>query len=658
MAEETDDISIKVAIDTADADKSIKQIKQSLKDLKNVKAGDKLFEDAQKAAAKYKDKLDDIKDAAGAAAGSGVEKLTSSMNLLKDGFVNADPGKLSIGMKGLGAAMKAIPIFLIIEGIKFLVENFEKLASGGGIVGKVFTAIGEVVGAVIQYFKDLSDSLGLSSFAAEDNAERTIAAAKATEAAVTGKYDAEIRMAKAAGKETIDLEIKKQEAVIQSLQLQQKALEVLAQASGKGATIKQLEEWSKLGDLVRAAQFEIDIIKTTAETKANEDAKKYQQQRNDDLKESLKEQAQIANDAIKEREQNDANELKATEELLKKAETLKVHSAEEQLALNKKRAEEEIDALFEASNRSTAAYDASVKAKIDIEKTYQTDLAAIKKKGVDDAAAAKKKADDDTAAAQKTADDKAKAERDKQNKDILASINSLASSAQTILSAISDYNQAKADQAIKVNEQALQTQLSDLDAARDAELNKEGLTADQKIGIENKYKQQKYELELQEYNNNTKIKRKAFEQDKKMKIAQAVISTITGAIAAVTGMISAIPGPVGIILGVVAGLAVTAAGVLQVAKINNTTFDAGTPPSPPTLNVPSASSVSTGSAASSASATPSFDLFKKDTNQNGANNNASSEGANQPMVVKAYVVSQEITDQQTANNYSTSMGSL
>ena len=658
MAEETDDISIKVAIDTADADKSIKQIKQSLKDLKNVKAGDKLFEDAQKAAAKYKDKLDDIKDAAGAAAGSGVEKLTSSMNLLKDGFVNADPGKLSIGMKGLGAAMKAIPIFLIIEGIKFLVENFEKLASGGGIVGKVFTAIGEVVGAVIQYFKDLSDSLGLSSFAAEDNAERTIAAAKATEAAVTGKYDAEIRMAKAAGKETIDLEIKKQEAVIQSLQLQQKALEVLAQASGKGATIKQLEEWSKLGDLVRAAQFEIDIIKTTAETKANEDAKKYQQQRNDDLKESLKEQAQIANDAIKEREQNDANELKATEELLKKAETLKVHSAEEQLALNKKRAEEEIDALFEASNRSTAAYDASVKAKIDIEKTYQTDLAAIKKKGVDDAAAAKKKADDDTAAAQKTADDKAKAERDKQNKDILASINSLASSAQTILSAISDYNQAKADQAIKVNEQALQTQLTDLDAAREAELSKEGLTADQKVAIENKYKQKKYELELQEYNNNTAIKKKAFEQDKKMKIAQAVISTITGAIAAVTGMISAIPGPVGIILGVVAGLAVTAAGVLQVAKINNTTFDAGTPPSPPTLNVPSASSVSTGSAASSASATPSFDLFKKDTNQNGANNNASSEGANQPMVVKAYVVSQEITDQQTANNYSTSMGSL
>lgn len=657
MAEETDDISIKVAIDSADADKSIKQIKQSLKDLKNVKAGDKLFEDAQKAAAKYKDKLDDIKDAAGAAAGSGVEKLTSSMNLLKDGFVNADPGKLSIGMKGLGAAMKAIPIFLIIEGIKYLVENFEKLASGGGIVGKVFTFIGDVIGTVIQAFKDFSDWLGITNFAVEDNAEKTIAAAKATEAATTERYDAEIKMAKAAGKDVTEIEIKKQQAIIDSTKLQFEAIKAVAAATGE-VTPAQMEKVAALGKVVRDAQLEIDVMKTTAETKATNDAVAAGKERNENLKESLKEQAQIANDAIKEREQNDANELKATEELLKKAETLKVHSAEEQLELNKKRAEEEIDALFEASNRSTEAYDASVKAKLDIEKTYQTDLAAMQKKGTDDAAAAKKKADDDIAAAQKTADDKAKAERDKQNKEILAGINSLASSAQTILSAISDYNQAKADQAVKVNEQALQTQLSDLDAARDAELNKEGLTADQKIAIENKYKQQKYELELQEYNNNTKIKRKAFEQDKKMKIAQAVISTITGAIAAVTGMISAIPGPVGIILGVVAGLAVTAAGVLQVAKINNTTFDAGTPPSPPTLNVPSASSVSTGSAASSASATPSFDLFKKDTNQNGANNNASSEGANQPMVVKAYVVSQEITDQQTANNYSTSMGSL
>jgi hypothetical protein len=655
MAEETDDINIKVAIDSADADKSIKEIKQSLADLKKVKAGDKLFDDAQKAAVKYREKLDDIKDAAGAAAGSGVEKLTNSMNLLKEGFVNADPGKLGIAMKGLGAAMKAIPIFLIVEGIRYLVENFEKLANSGGILGKVFTFIGDVIGVIIQAFKDLSDWLGITNFAVEDNAEKTIEAAKSMQAATTERYDSEIKLAKAAGKDTVELEIKKQQAIIDSTRIQFEAIKAVAAANGE-VTEEQAKKVAELGAVVKNAQLEIDVAKITAETKSNEESKKNWQKRNDDLKDSLKEQQQLANDAIKQREENDANELKATEELLKKAETLRVHSAEEQLALNKKRAEEEIDALFEASNRSTAAYNASVKAKLDIEKTYQTDLATLKKKGVDEATAAKKKADDDIASKQKETDDKAKAERDKQNKEIIAGINSVASSAQTLLSAISDYNQAKANEAVKVNEEALQTQLSALDVARETELAKEGLTADQKIAIENKYKLKKYELELQEYNASTAIKKKAFEQDKKMKIAQAIISTITGAISAITGMIQAIPGPVGIILGVVAGLAVTAAGVLQVAKIQNTTFDAGTPPSPPVLTVPSASSVSMGD--SSASATPSFDLFKKDTNQNGANNNASNGGANQPTVVKAYVVSQEITDQQTANNYSTSMGSL
>jgi len=636
MAEETDDISIKVAIDTADADKSIKEIKQSLKDLKNVKAGDKLFDDAQKAAVKYKEKLDDIKDAAGAAAGSGVEKLTSSMNLLKDGFVNADPGKLGIAMKGLGAAMKAIPIFLIIEGIKYLVENFEKLASSGGIVGKAFSFIGELVGAIIQSFKDLSDSLGLTSFAAEDNAERTIAAAKAIEAAVTGKYDAEIRMAKAAGKETIDMEIKKQEAVIQSLQLQQKALEVLAKANPNGATIKQMEAFQALAVLVRSAQFEIDIIKTTAETKANADAKKFGEER-----------VKIAEDNAKKLRDLEAANIdemylqKRTQILNQYADEATKYKGQTailvQLAIQR---DKQIKALNE---QKYADQEAGLQ-------TFTMKSGAIEQKGID-ASNAKQVEATKAYGLNLTLQEELTSLSVKKR---IEAINSLAASTQTLLTAISDYNQSKANEAVKVNEQALQTQLSDLDAAREAELNKEGLTADQKVAIENKYKQQKYELELQEYNNNTKIKKKAFEQDKKMKIAQAIISTITGAIAAVTGMISAIPGPVGIILGVVAGLAVTAAGVLQVAKIQNTTFDAGTPPSPPTLTMPSASSV----ADSSASATPSFDLFKKDTNQNGANNNASSGTSNQPTVVKAYVVSQEITDQQTANSYSNSMGSL
>jgi uncharacterized membrane protein required for colicin V production len=636
MAEETDDISIKVAIDSADADKSIKEIKQSLKDLKNVRAGDKLFEDAQKAAVKYREKLDDIKDAAGAASGSGVEKLTSSMNLLKEGFVNADPGKLSIAMRGLGSAMKAIPIFLLVEAIRYCVENFEELKNTSGLVGFTFQTIGAIIDDLVTSLKYFSDQLGITNFELEDNAERVVEAAKEIEEATISRYDNEIRLAKAAGKETIELEIKKQEAVIKSLQIQQKALEILASSTGEGATDEQIKKWAALEDLVKNAEREIEIIRLEAEKKANEDAKKFAEER-----------LKIAEDNAK---------------ALRNLET-------ENIVLSYDRKKKQIENYYEDETKKYKGQTAILEQLTIAKNNKLTELYNTQKKEeqkiLDGAEKSKLKAmDNEDVAFSKFAAKKiektietAKKEKEIQelsNQEILAGINSLSQSVQTILSAISDYNQAKADQAISVNERALETQLSALDVARETELAKEGLTADQKIEIENRYKQQKYQLELQEYNNNTKIKRKAFEQDKKMKIAQAVISTITGAISAVTGMISAIPGPVGIILGVVAGLAVTAAGVLQVAKINNTTFDAGTPPSPPTLTVPSAASV----ADSSAAATPSFDLFKKDTNQNGANNNASSTNSNQPTVVKAYVVSQEITDQQTANSYSTSMGSL
>lgn len=637
MAEETDDISIKVAIDSADADKSIKEIKQSLADLKRVKAGDKLFDEAQKAAVKYKDKLDDIKDAAKAASGSGVEKLTSSINLLKDGFANADPGKLSIAMKGLGAAMKAIPIFLIIEGIRWLIENFEKLAKSGGIIGKVFTFIGDVIGAVIQAFKDLSDWLGITNFAVEDNAERTIEAAKAMQTATTERYDSEIKLAKAAGKDTLDLEIKKQQAIIDSTRIQFEAIKAVAAANGE-VTEEQAKRVTELGTVIKNAQLEINVARVTSETKATEDAKKNGEERQKIAEENAKKlrDLEVANteDIYLQKRMQILNSYNEEATKYKGQTAILV-----QLAIQR---DKQIKALNE---QKYADQEAALQ-------TFTGKSGAIEQKALVNTQL-KQVAETKSFNLNLTAQEELQALSIQKR---IEAINSLASSTQTLLNAISDYNQAKADEAVKVNEQALQTQLSALDAARETELAKEGLTSEQKIAIENKYKKQKYELELQEYNASTAIKRKAFEQDKKMKIAQAVISTITGAIAAVTGMIQAIPGPVGIILGVVAGLAVTAAGVLQVAKIQNTTFDAGTPPAPPTLTMPSASSVSMGD--NSAAATPSFDLFKKETNQNGANNNASNGGANQPTVVKAYVVSQEITDQQTANNYSNSMGSL
>lgn len=126
MADNT--IAFSVKIDGMD-----REIK-SLSDLKKAKQdataaflkGDK---DAAKALADLKDKTEDLADATQTLKGSGVEKLNSSFSQLADGFKNFDTDKIKTGFKGIGSAMSAIPIFLIIEGLKYLWENFDKVSA-------------------------------------------------------------------------------------------------------------------------------------------------------------------------------------------------------------------------------------------------------------------------------------------------------------------------------------------------------------------------------------------------------------------------------------------------------------------------------------------------------------------------------------------------
>ena len=84
---------------------------------------------AGKKLADLKDKIGDLNDSTKTFSGSGVEKLTSSFGLLGEGIGNFDFDKIKTGFKGVGAAMSAIPIFLIIEGLKLLWDNFDKITA-------------------------------------------------------------------------------------------------------------------------------------------------------------------------------------------------------------------------------------------------------------------------------------------------------------------------------------------------------------------------------------------------------------------------------------------------------------------------------------------------------------------------------------------------
>lgn len=131
---------IKGAIDESN---SLKQLKADLKSAQSAALnGDG---QAAKKVAELKDKIDDLKDSTKSLQGSGVERLNTSMQLLTQGFADFDAEKVKTGFKGIGAAMSAIPLILLIEGIKALIENFSEVVKFAKEITNTFSASEQAV---------------------------------------------------------------------------------------------------------------------------------------------------------------------------------------------------------------------------------------------------------------------------------------------------------------------------------------------------------------------------------------------------------------------------------------------------------------------------------------------------------------------------------
>jgi hypothetical protein len=217
------EVEVKIKVEGVDeATNSMQQLRKELKAAQSAALnGDGK---AAKRVAELKDQIDDLKDATKTLQGSGVEKVTTSFNTLGEGFRNFDTDKIKLGFKGIGAAMSAIPIFLVVEGISYLVQNFDELSKGSGPLAKTLQAVGDAlawigdkVGAVIDYFTDLTGVTSEATRALDAQAKQTIVNAdKSTEAlnSQIEAYDRQIAIAKASGKSTVEAEKAKQQAII------------------------------------------------------------------------------------------------------------------------------------------------------------------------------------------------------------------------------------------------------------------------------------------------------------------------------------------------------------------------------------------------------------------------------------------------------------
>jgi hypothetical protein len=219
-----------------------------------------------------------------------VSDLTKGLGLLTSAV-----GKLGAQFLKMGLQLLTNPIFLLVVVIVAIVLAFtvweDKLGKFGTALKIAFFGIYILVEAVkllIEGFKKLTDWLGLTSFAADENAERVKAAAeKSTEASkkrseqIGNYYDQEIAMARAAGKDTVVLEIQKSKELEAQAKVRlgdaQKTLASMAHMVGTAAE----EEKQKLRDkiteeneIIRGADNSREVMYAANVKKVEDNAKK------------------------------------------------------------------------------------------------------------------------------------------------------------------------------------------------------------------------------------------------------------------------------------------------------------------------------------------------------------------------------------------------
>ena len=313
----------------------IAQMKAELKELKGAIAS--ATDPAQMAALAQQagvlsDKIKDANDAVAVfASGSKFEQVSNGLGGIKDSLMSLDfeeaaeksktfatalgginKTDITKSMKGmvdmtktlsgaflkLGMTILMNPIFLIVAAVVAIIAVVALVLKSFGKLDDVIKAMMAPINALIAGFKELTDWLGLTAFAAEDNAEKTLAAnekvTKSSEertARVTGDLGREIAEAKAAGEDTTKLEEELSNTKIKEAnKRKQSAKEALdAQKKlGDDADLKKIEDLKKQvakeNEIIKQGYSDKIVAKNTADKKESDDADKKEKEASDKAK--------------------------------------------------------------------------------------------------------------------------------------------------------------------------------------------------------------------------------------------------------------------------------------------------------------------------------------------------------------------------------------
>jgi len=262
--------------------------------------------------------------AAGAfgASGEAIEKSllkVQSASAIAQGFQGIKEAVPSIkaltaSFKGLGATILANPIFLIAAVVAAIVVGIGIFLNKIGVLGKVLDTLMIPINALIDGFKELTDWLGLTSYAAEENArtmeksnEKAFKSSEKRTQKISQQYDLEIAKASAAGKDTTKLEKAKSKAISDA------ASKRLQMARAEYAKLKKLndedsierrkklrERISSENQIISDGYQERKLLEIQAQAEAAQAAKEAQKEANEKAKERAAKYKEGANAIQKE----------------------------------------------------------------------------------------------------------------------------------------------------------------------------------------------------------------------------------------------------------------------------------------------------------------------------------------------------------------------
>ena len=285
-------------------------------------------------------------------------------------------------MKAFRLALAATGIGLIVVALGLLVANFDKVVKyvqmgidkfkGMGEGAKLLVSVLFPIVGVVRLITAALEEMGVidddATKKAKKNAEERIKALDKQKVSIEDKYNSEIRLAKAAGKDTVELEKQKRAAILQTL-LALNDAEKARIRSGE-ATADEIKRWNERQKEIRKVIEDGKVAELEQEKKA-EDKKKELADKAAESRKARQEKA----DAAELKRQQDI--IKLNEGYVKQLQDLDAKTDEEKLALDRKRAEAELNNLKATSEEKLALKKLYDRKEEDLLKTKQANIDLI-----------------------------------------------------------------------------------------------------------------------------------------------------------------------------------------------------------------------------------------------------------------------------------------